>query len=259
METSPESASSSPVRLKLRVAFDGSRYLGWQFQKEGPSIQLALEKAFDGFLKRVSRVHGSSRTDAGVHARGLVAHVDVERLKEGVSGEKLRLALNAHLPDDIRVDEVVTAPRNFHAQYHAKGKQYRYFIWNHRANNPLIRNTCWHVPLLMNAGKAREAASFFVGERDYRSLACEKGYEVPSTVRHLTKCRLFVRDHLWTVVIEGDGFLYKMCRTIVGTIVHVAQGKIRANDLEAILSGKDRRLAGVTAPAQGLVLWKVYY
>ena len=172
---------------------------------------------------------------------------------------KLAIALNAWLPEDIRILSAARAQHDFHARFHATGKQYRYFVWNHAAMNPLIRHSAWHVPRPLDLGAMRLAAPFFVGQHDFQSFAANPGYAKASTVRTLARCELKQRGRLLTFVIDGDGFLYKMCRGIVGTLVQVGLGKFPADEVQRMLAKRDRRLAGMTAPAHGLVLWKVYY
>ena len=125
--------------------------------------------------------------------------------------------------------------------------------------NPLRRSQAWHVPLPLDVPAMRRAAKAFLGQHDFKSFAATRGYEMESTVRTVTRCDVRRSGHLFTFVIEGDGFLYKMCRGIVGTIVQVGQGKFTPNDIKGMLTAKDRRIAGMTAPAHGLVLWKVFY
>jgi tRNA pseudouridine38-40 synthase len=176
-----------------------------------------------------------------------------------MSARKLALALNAWLPEDIRVVAAARARREFHARFAAAGKQYRYFVWNHAAMNPLIRHTAWHVPRPLDLRAMRLAAPFFVGQHDFQSFAANPGYAKASTVRTLARCELTKRGRLLTFIIEGDGFLYKMCRGIVGTLVQVGLGKFPPDAINRMLAKKDRRLAGMTAPAHGLVLWRVFY
>jgi tRNA pseudouridine38-40 synthase len=148
---------------------------------------------------------------------------------------------------------------DFHARFDASGKQYRYFVWNHLAMNPLLRRQAWHVGRPLDLAAMRKAAKVFLGKHDFKSFAGTRPYEIESTVRTLCRCEIKRSGPLLTFMIEGDGFLYKMCRGIVGTLVQVGQGKIAVEDIKKILSSKDRRAAGMTAPAQGLVLWKVFY
>jgi tRNA pseudouridine38-40 synthase len=173
--------------------------------------------------------------------------------------EKLALAINAHLPEDIRVVSARRARKDFHARFQATGKQYRYLVWNDPAMNPLLRRQAWQAPRRLDLAAMRSAAKLFLGKHDFKSLAASRNYEVESTVRTLRRVEIKRSGPLLTFIIEGDGFLYKMCRGIVGTLVQVGQGKIEAEEIRQILAGKDRRLAGMTAPAQGLVLWKVFY
>jgi tRNA pseudouridine38-40 synthase len=214
-----------------------------------------LQKLFPG----AGRVHGSSRTDTGVHALGMVAHVELPKAEFRMEVRKLALALNAFLPQDIRVLSATRARPDFHARFNAAGKQYRYVIWNHPAMNPLLRTQAWHVPQALDVPAMRRAARVFVGRHDFKSFAANRGYEMVSTVRTVTRCELRRSGCTLTVVIEGDGFLYKMCRGIVGTLVQVGQGKFAPEDVKSMLAARDRRLAGMTAPALGLVLWKVFY
>lgn len=247
------------LKLKLTIAYEGTRYQGWQAQKTGVGVQQVVEDAVAKFFPDASRLHGSSRTDTGVHALGMVAHVEIPQAGFKMTDAKLALALNAFLPEDVRVVAVQRCPADFHARFHASGKQYRYFVWNHAAMNPLWRRTAWHVPRKLDFAAMRAAAARFVGKHDFRSLAANRNYEVENTVRTLTRCEMKRSGPLLTFIIEGDGFLYKMCRSIVGTLVQVGLGKIPNEDIQRILAHRDRRVAGMTAPAHGLVLWKVFY
>lgn len=246
-------------KFKLVIAYDGTGYEGWQWQKVGLGVQQRVEEALARLFPSGPRVHSSSRTDTGVHALGMVAHVEVPLAEAKLSARKLLLAVNAFLPEDVRVQEVTDCRPEFHARFDASGKQYRYFVWNHPAMNPLLRTTAWHVPRALDFSAMRAAAALFPGKRDFRSLTVSTRYERGSTVRNLTRCDLRRSGPLLTFTIEGDGFLYRMCRGIVGTLVQVGEGKIDAADIQKILMDCDRRVAGMTAPALGLVLWKVYY
>ncbi len=247
------------VKFKLTIAYDGTAYEGWQVQKIGTGVQEKVETALAKLFPSRPRVHSSSRTDTGVHAVGMVVHFEVPRAECKMPPRKLALALNAWLPEDIRVLAAARAPREFHARFATTGKQYRYFVWNHPAMNPLIRHTAWHVPRPLSLRAMRLAAPFFVGRHDFQSFAANPGYAKESTVRTLTRCDIRRRGPLLTFVIEGEGFLYKMCRSIVGTLVQVGLGKFTPEDVKRMLAKRDRRVAGMTAPAHGLVLWKVHY
>jgi tRNA pseudouridine38-40 synthase len=248
-----------PLKFKLTIAYDGEAYQGWQVQKTGTGVQELVETACGKLFPSVKRVHGSSRTDTGVHALGMVAHVEIPRAEFKMTAPKLALAINAFLPEDIRVVSAVRCAADFHARFNATGKQYRYFVWNDRAMNPLLRRTAWHVPLKLDLAAMRAAAKLIPGKNDFKSFAANRNYEMETTVRTVTRCDFKRSGALLTFTIEGDGFLYKMCRGIVGTLVQVGQGKIPPAEIKNILAHRDRRVAGMTAPAHGLVLWKVYY
>ena len=247
------------VKLKLTIAYDGTRYEGWQVQKIGTGVQQKVEQALARLFPSHPRVHSSSRTDTGVHALGMVAHFEVPKAEWTMTPRKLALAINAWLPEDIRVLKAARARPDFHARFAATGKQYRYAIWNHPAMNPLLRHTAWHVPRPLNLAAMRAAAAACVGRHDFQSFTANPGYARQSTVRHLTRCEVRRRGPLITVLIEGDGFLYKMCRGIVGTLVQVGLGKFPASEMRLMLQKRDRQVAGMTAPAHGLILWKVFY
>jgi len=228
-------------------------------QKIGTGVQEKIEAALAKIFPSVKRIHSSSRTDTGVHALGMVAHVEIPRAEFKMPVARLALALNAFLPDDIRIMSAVRCPADFHARFHATGKQYRYFVWNHPAMNPLLLGRAWHFPVKLDLAKMRSAAKIFIGRHDFKSFAGTRSYEMESNVRTLTRCDIRRNGPLLVFIIEGDGFLYKMCRGIVGTLVQVGQGKIPATEIKNILASRDRRVAGMTAPAHGLVLWKVFY
>jgi tRNA pseudouridine38-40 synthase len=247
------------AKFKLTIAYDGSAYEGWQVQKTGTGVQEKIEAALAKLFPSKPRLYSSSRTDTGAHALGMVAHFEVPRAEFNMPVPKLLLAINAWLPEDIRVMSAARASPDFHARFDASGKQYRYFVWNHPAMNPLLRRQAWHVKQKLDFAAMRSAAALFVGKHDFKSFAGTRNYEMESTLRTLTRCDLKRSGPLLTFFIEGDGFLYKMCRGIVGTLVQVGQGKIAASEIKKILASRDRRVAGMTAPAHGLVLWKVFY
>lgn len=247
------------LKFKLTVAYDGTAYQGWQVQKIGTGVQEKVEAALAKLFPSHPRLHSSSRTDTGVHALGMVAHFEVPRAECRLAPRKLVLALNAWLPEDIRVLAAACAPHDFHARFDAAAKQYRYFVWNHAAMNPLLRHMAWQVPRPLNLPAMRAAAALFIGRHDFQSFAANPGYAKESTIRTLARCNLTRRGPLLTFIIEGDGFLYKMCRGIVGTLVQIGLGRFPPNQVRPMLRKRDRRVAGMTAPAHGLVLWRVSY
>ena len=247
------------LKFKLTIAYDGTGYEGWQVQKIGTGVQEKVEASLAKLFPSRPRAHSSSRTDTGVHALGMIAHFEVPPAECRMTTRKLALAINAWLPEDIRVLSAARAKADFHARFNASGKQYRYFVWNHPAMNPLIRHTAWHVPRPLDLSAMRAAARLFIGRHDFQSFAANPGYAKESTVRTLSRCDLRQSGRLLTLVIEGDGFLYKMCRGIVGTLVQVGLGTFPAAGVKQMLGMRDRRVAGMSAPAHGLVLWKVFY
>lgn len=247
------------LKFKLTIAYDGSSYAGWQIQKSGVTVQEKVEEAVASLFQVHCRVHSSSRTDTGVHARAMVAHFEVPKAKFRMSLAKLPLAINAKLPPDIRVMTAKQVGSDFHARFDARGKQYRYFVYNYHALDPLLRHTAWHVPKQLDLGEMRKALTHFVGKQDFAAFANNRNYEMESTVRTVTRCDLKRNGPHLTFIIEGDGFLYKMCRGIVGTVIQVGQGKFSPAAIKQMLKAKDRQMAGMTAPAHGLILWKVFY
>ena len=250
---------SENLKFKLVIAYDGTNYEGWQVQKIGTGVQQLIEEAFRKVFPSVMRIHSSSRTDTGVHALGMVAHVEIPKAEFKMPLAKLPLAINAHLPQDIRILSAARVSEKFHARFDARGKQYRYFIWNHAAMNPLLRTQAWHVSQKLDVAAMRRAVKLFLGKHDFKSFAGTRNYEMESTIRTLTRCDIRKSGQMLTFYIEGDGFLYKMCRGIVGTLVQLGRGKFMESDIKAMLAARDRRVAGMTAPAHGLVLWKVFY
>ncbi len=247
------------VKFKLVIAYDGANYEGWQTQKIGTGVQQIVEGALAKLFPSKPGLYGSSRTDTGVHALGMVAHFEIPIKEFKIPLRKLALALNAWLPEDIRVSAAARAPEKFHARYDAIKKQYRYYVWNHSAMNPLLRRNAWHVPVKLDFKRMQVAAKLFVGKHDFQSFAANSGYKKETTVRTVSRCDVKKSGLQFTVIIEGDGFLYKMCRGIAGTLVQIGQGKFPPEQIKNMLDQKDRRVAGMTAPAHGLVLWKVFY
>ena len=247
------------LKFKLVIAYDGTAYQGWQVQKIGTGVQEKIEAVLKRYFPSAPRLHSSSRTDTGVHALGMVAHYEISKAENKLPLARLAIALNAFLPDDIRVLHATRARKNFHARFDADGKQYRYLVWNHHAMNPLLQGRAWHVARPLDFAKMKKAAKYFVGKHDFKSFAVNHPYEMASTVRTLHRCDVKRSGMQYTFVIEGDGFLYRMCRGIVGTLVQVGFGKFSPGDIKVMLARTDRRAAGMSAPAHGLVLWKVFY
>lgn len=254
-----ETLEPGHIRLRVVVAYDGAAYSGWQRQPVDISVQQRVEEALAKIFQKPIPVSGSSRTDTGVHAAGLCAHFDVPKEKLRFPPRKLVLAVNAWLPEDIRILSASRAPVGFHARFSARGKQYRYRVWNHPAHHPMWRHQSWHVPRPLDLKAMRQAARAFEGCHDFLAFSASPGYARHHTRRTITRCSVVRSGPLVTFLIEADGFLYKMCRGIAGTLVQVGLGRFAPDSIPQLLESRDRCLSGMTAPAQGLVLWKVYY
>jgi tRNA pseudouridine38-40 synthase len=241
--------------LKLTLSYDGTRFVGWQRQSDGDSIQGLLEQALARFDGAPVSVHGAGRTDAGVHALGQVASARVSFAHDNAT---LARALNAQLPDDIRILSVEDAVDDFHARFSARSKTYRYRIRNGPIATPFERAYVWHLqePLALDA--MRHAASRIVGTRDFAAFR-SVGSEVAGTVRTVTRSEWRERSGLLTYEISGDGFLRHMVRAIVGTLVEIGRGWRDPADIASLLQGGTRAQAGATAPAHGLFLVRVVY
>ncbi|HEY4485425.1 MAG TPA: tRNA pseudouridine(38-40) synthase TruA [Nitrospiria bacterium] len=244
--------------LKLVLEYDGARYHGWQRQPDRPTVQGALEKAVSTVAQAPIPVTGAGRTDSGVHAEGQTAHFKTEsRLKPG---EWMR-ALNSLLPEDIAVRSVENVSNKFHARYSAKGKIYRYRIFNSRSPRPLGRHYRWTVFIPLNISTMRAAAKAFLGRHDFSSLqSADPSREAArSAVCAIRRIALGRKGDELTITIEADRFLKQMARTLVGTLVEVGRGRRRPEEMKALIRSRDRRRCGVTAPPQGLCLVKVKY
>lgn len=241
--------------VRVLLAYDGSRFFGWQRQEGFASVQEALEEALESLVSARVVVHGAGRTDTGVHALGQVAHFHVET---ALDDDRLRHALNAHLPQGVVVRRLETCADPFHARFDARGKRYAYRVATSRFAPPFGgAYTHWtRDPLDLAA--MRDAARRFVGTHDFASLATS-GSPRTSTVRTIRGLHLRARRDWFAIVVEGDGFLYNMVRTIAGTLLDVGRGKLAAAEIDAILGARDRRVAGATAPPQGLYLVSVLY
>ena len=246
-------------KVMLVIAYDGTAYQGWQTQKTGVGVQQRVEEALARIVPGAGGVASSSRTDSGVHALGMVVHFEVPAHLLTMPMRRLPLSLNAFLPRDIRVISARRVPLTFNARFDAAAKQYRYWVWNHSVMNPLLWTRAWHVPWPLDVKAMKQAATFLVGCHDFRSFATTHPYEIKNTVRTLRRLSIHRQGALICFVLEADGFLYKMCRGLVGTLVQLGRGKFGEAELRAMLAARDRRAAGVTAPPEGLVLWKVFY
>lgn len=242
-------------RIKLTIAYDGTNYCGWQVQPNGITIEEVLNKALKKLTGEDILVIGASRTDSGVHAMGNVAVFDTETT---IPPEKIAVALNQRLPEDIVIVKSEEVAADFHPRYCDCSKTYEYHIINTRVSVPTKRLTNYFVSYVLDIEKMRKAASYLVGEHDFVSF-CNVRTDVESTVRTITALDILTNGNEITIRITGNGFLYNMVRIIVGTLIRVGRGFYEPEKVKEILEAKDRKAAGVTAPAHGLMLVEIKY
>ncbi|HAF03032.1 MAG TPA: tRNA pseudouridine(38-40) synthase TruA [Spartobacteria bacterium] len=244
-------------RLKLIVAYDGTQFAGWQSQSHRNTIQDHLERAFERVGGERVRVHGAGRTDAGVHALAQCAHVDLAN--NNLSAVRWTGALNSLLPPTIRVLRCRYVPKDFHARFSAKGKIYRYRIWSAAVLPPLEHGRAWHVAASFDFEVLKAAANYFVGTHDFAGFAANRGKPENNTVRTINSVQVRRNGPCVTIEFDGDGFLYKMVRLIVGSLVRCALGKSPIEEIiDRLASGRSGH-ARFAAAATGLFLVRVRY
>jgi len=244
-------------RLKLTVAYDGRPFSGWQSQPNENGVQDHLKRAFSQIVSTPVRLHGAGRTDSGVHALGQVAHVDVPRHK--MNPATWAAAVNAHLPTEIRVTRCQPISSDFHAQYSAVGKIYRYRIWNAPVFHPMEVGRAWHVPQRLDFDLLRAASDQLTGTHDYASFAANRGKAAAITTRTIHQIRIQHRKELVTLEFDGNGFLYRMVRMLTGAIVRVGTQRADLNWIAGLLTDPGKTKSNCTAPAEGLYLVRVKY
>jgi tRNA pseudouridine38-40 synthase len=252
-------------RYKLTLAYRGTRYHGWQRQAvtenykgpapaEGhgiPTIQETVARAVESVVRHPIILSGSSRTDAGVHAKGQLAHFDTDQTQIPIDG--LRRAINSALPEDITVRALDAVDQSFDAISSTTSKRYQYAIWNHADRPTFFPDLAWHRWQQLDRGAMRDAAARLVGEHDFASFA-RPGHGRDNTVRIIHACEVSQRGALLVIGVEGSGFLWNMVRIIVGTLVEVGLGRYTPADVDTMLQAKSRQSAGQTAPPHGLYL-----
>lgn len=243
------------MRVKLVVAYEGTNYCGWQIQPNGITIEQVLNETLSSLLGEEITVTGASRTDAGVHSLGNVA---VFETHTKMPAEKISFALNQRLPEDIVVQESCQVPEDFHPRFSKSRKTYEYRILNCRFRQPLERRTSYfyHYPLDVSA--MQKAAAYLVGEHDFTSFASVHA-QTNTYVRTIYALDVVREGGMIRIRVQGSGFLYNMVRIIAGTLIQVGAGIKKPEDMESILAGKDRELAGPTAPAHGLTMIGLEY
>ena len=242
-------------RILLTISYDGTNYSGWQKQKNAVTVQGEFDKACSTLFKTDIESIGASRTDAGVHALGQRAVIDVDT---SIPAEKIPLALNPLLPDDIVVTHAEEVGADFNPRFKALKKIYEYSIYNAPFRNPLYRNYSEYVRCELDLDSMRTACEAFVGEHDFRAF-CASGNSSKTTVRTIYSLDIEKDGDFIKIRVTGNGFLYNMVRIIAGTLIYVGEGRIAPDDLPEIIASGDRRKAGKTAGPSGLVLVKIMY
>jgi len=243
-------------RLKLIVAYDGAPFAGWQSQSHRNTVQDHLEHAFKRVTGGVVRVHGAGRTDAGVHALAQCAHVDVLKF---LLADRWIKALNALLPSAIRVLRCRYVSNDFHARLSAKGKIYRYRIWSALILPPFEYRRAWHIAQSLDLKILKSTAKHFVGTHDFASFAANRGKPEQSTIRTINSVRVRQKGPCITIEFDGDGFLYKMVRLMVGALVKCALGKMHIEEITSRLHSDKVGSGRFVAPAEGLYLVRGRY
>ncbi|MFO7535477.1 MAG: tRNA pseudouridine(38-40) synthase TruA [Kiritimatiellia bacterium] len=244
------------MRYRITVAYDGTAYGGWQVQPGVMTIQERLEEVLEKLSGSRPKVHGSGRTDQGVHAVGQVAHFDLDVTWKPASLQK---GLNALLPPDIRISACAETHSDFHARRSAAWKEYRYFIWNGPVLPPHLRLYRAHVLRPLNAELMQKAADHLVGRHDFSAFTANPNRVVESAVREVTRLDVRKKGSDLVLVVRGEGFLYKMVRSIAGILIRVGEGATPPADLVSIRDSRIRTARVPTAPPQGLFLWHVGY
>ena len=244
------------TKYKITIEYDGTDFVGWQRQENGPSIQSSIEEAIKKITSETVNVFGAGRTDSGVHAKGQVAHFD---LSKKISLDSIRDGINQHLrPLLIAILDVKKVNKDFHARFCAELRSYEYLIINRRSPLTLYKNQAWGVFKKLNIIKMKKAALNFEGKHDFnafRSIDCQAS----SSIKTIQSCTVKKNKQYIVINVSAKSFLHSQVRIIAGTLVDVGKEKILPNNIKKIIESKDRSKAGVTAPAHGLYLIKIKY
>lgn len=249
------------MKILVKLAFVGTHYYGWQSQKNGRSVQECVTDAASKLFGFECDITGCSRTDSGVHANEFCATISQKGKTEiltTIPMDALPRAINCFLPEDISVFEATYVADDFHPRYNVKYKEYIYKIYTRPARNAFFAHRAWHYPKKLNVDAMNEAAALLVGTQDFRAFMA-KGSKIVDTCRTVVVANVIREDDTIIFRIGADGFLYNMVRIITGTLIEVGEGRIEPSSVETIIKEKNRSLAGITAPACGLYLDKVYY
>lgn len=241
----------------LTIAYDGTRYAGWQFQKNADTIQEKIEHALKEILGEDIKVIGAGRTDSGVHSRAQLANFTTKKL---FPLAKLQAALNTNLPEDIVIVKIREVPPKFHARFDAKSKVYSYAILNSNIDDPLSRPYYWKVSYKLDLVLLKKEAKVLIGTRDFKAFQAKSAFsKLKTTVRTIKSVSVCKDKKFIYIQIEADGFLRNMARNIVGTLIDIGRGYLPEGSMEKILNSRERRQAGQTAPAKGLTLLNVKF
>ncbi len=240
---------------RMELSYDGTRYQGWQRLRQGETIQGKIEQVLSRILEQNVEISGSGRTDGGVHAKGQVANFHANT---NMTVEQITKQLRHYLPGDIGLLSLEEADARFHARLSATSKTYVYTIWNGPCVDVFRRKYLWHLPADLNLEAMTEASRAFLGRHDFRSF-CANPHMKKSTLRTITGCDVEKDGEEIKITVTGDGFLHHMVRILVGTLVEVGLGRREVAEMDGLLRGGPRSLAGETAPASGLCLWQVDY
>jgi tRNA pseudouridine38-40 synthase len=246
------------MRYKLIIAYDGTHYCGWQVQNTGPSIQAIIQKSLETILRHPISLTGSGRTDSGVHAKGQVAHFDSN---ENFEIPRVLFSLNSLLPPDIRIFSLEQVDPTFHARYSAKEKTYHYHLHLDRVADPILGPYRYHVPFRIDRNQLIEGTKLFLGTHDFTSFANDagKGCAAHDPIRTLSRFEPIEQQGGIRLELTSDGFLYKMVRNLVGTLLGVASGRFTQEQVAELFAIKDRSKAGNAAPPHALFLMHVQY
>ncbi len=254
----PDRGAGDLRRLLLRLEYDGTDFAGWQLQPDVRSVQGVVEAAFKTVVREELRVNAAGRTDAGVHALGQIAHVDC---RTRLAPIELRRALNAELPADVAVQEVLSVPRSFNARRDALSKRYVYRLLNSGQPRPLRRRQAWHLRSGLDLAAMREAAGAVLGTHDFAAFRGAPGGSPADECsrRSIDRLDIIAWPPEVHFAVEGRSFLRHMVRNLVGTLVEIGLGRRPVSELAEILASRDRSTAGPTAPAHGLCLERIQY
>ncbi|MBQ4440265.1 MAG: tRNA pseudouridine(38-40) synthase TruA [Kiritimatiellae bacterium] len=245
------------MKYKVVIAYDGTDYSGWQYQDNATGIQQIVEEVLEFLEGGKVRIFGSSRTDAGVHAEGFVGHFE---LTKPIPPKNLVRAMNTRLPDAIRIVKASRAKADFDARLSAKGKEYRYRVYQAEMVPPEMARYWTHCHRPLDLEAMRAAAKRFVGRHDFVSFAANPNRKLDTTVRNIFSFEVKKAGPRYTFIVRGDGFLYKQVRSMVGFLLSVGKGNERPEAVTELLEAKTPRTARVeTAPSRGLALYKVFY